>query len=106
VLAVGNDAGVIRLVETATGREYVRLEAPLQTRFRPIGFTQEGSRLIALGVESQALHVWDLRAIRAQLKDLGLDWEAPAFPPPRGDLPPLQLEVDLGKLRPRPTSKQ
>ena len=84
-MAVGGDDRCIRLVETATGREYVRLDSTEQTRFSPQAFTPDGSRLIALGLESQALHVWDLRLIRQQLAKMGLDWDAPPYPPAVAD---------------------
>jgi WD40 repeat protein len=93
LLAVAGD-GPIRLLDSTTGREYVRLEAPETTRFLPQCFTPDGSQLIALGYESQALHVWDLRLIRRQLAELGLDWDAPAYPPeapPPAE--PLRVEV-------------
>ena len=49
------------------------------------------------------MHVWDLRAIRKHLAEMGLDWDAPAYPdddpagPSALPLPPLQ--VDYGRLR-------
>jgi WD40 repeat protein/tRNA A-37 threonylcarbamoyl transferase component Bud32 len=104
VLAAGaEEPGVIRLVETATGREYVRLEAPEQTRLVPQCFTPDGSQLIAFGVESQALHVWDLRRIRRQLAEMGLDWDAPPLPEAPAEAPPpvSAVEVDLSG-RPEP----
>jgi WD40 repeat protein len=98
VLAVENETGVVRLVEVATGREYVRLDAPVQTRLCPQCFTPDGSQLIALGRESQALHVWDLRRVRAGLKELGLDWEQPDYPPAKTPpARPLRIEVVQGK---------
>jgi eukaryotic-like serine/threonine-protein kinase len=96
VMALEGEAGVIRLVESATGREYVRLDAPEQTRLWPCCFTPDGTQLIALGVDSQALHIWDLRRIRRQLAEMNLDWDAPP-PAPESEQParPLQLRVDL-----------
>ena len=54
-----------------------------------IATTSSGSSttLITVGVESMQLHIFDLRAIRGQLAELGLDWDAPALkpaPPRRG----------------------
>jgi hypothetical protein len=66
VLAVAGD-GPVRLVDPASGREYVRLDAPEPTRLWMQCFTPDGAHLIALGSESRALHVWDLRRIRRQL---------------------------------------
>jgi hypothetical protein len=102
VVAVGNETGVIRLVEAATGREYVRLDAPVQTRFKPVAFTADGSQLLALGLDSQALHVLDLRRIRRELANLGLDWDAPMLPDPPEKAPPAipAVKVDLGAMTP------
>jgi WD40 repeat protein len=93
MLAVAGD-GAIRLLETASGREYVRLNAPEVTRLAPQCFTPDGAHLIALGRESRALHVWDLRLLRRQLAELGLDWDAPAYPPESASVrKPLRVEV-------------
>ena len=49
------------------------------------------------------MHVWDLRAIRKHLTEMGLDWDAPAYSdddpagPSAPPLPPIQ--VDYGRLR-------
>src|SRR5262249_1242661 len=50
------------------------------TRLIPSCFTPDGSTLVTLGTESEALHVFDLRAIRRKLAELGLDWDAPPIP--------------------------
>jgi Flp pilus assembly protein TadD len=96
MMAVAGEDHGIRLVETATGREYVRLDTTEQTRFLPQTFTPDGASLIALGSESRALHVWDLRRIRKGLVELGLDWDAPLFPKALdlGKGPPLEVTVD------------
>jgi serine/threonine protein kinase/WD40 repeat protein len=109
MVAVEDTAGAIRLVATDTGAEVLRLEAPEQTRLRPRCFTPDGTRLLATGRDTQAVHIWDLREIRRGLDELGLDWdnsEWPAYPPltakeaaeRRGTSPPPQVTVDLGKL--------
>jgi serine/threonine protein kinase/WD40 repeat protein len=99
LLALSDDeAGVVRLVRTATGKEVARLTAPEQTRLMPQCFTPDGSQLITAGSESEALHIFDLRAIREQLQALELDWDAPPLPPAKKDAPPLQVTVDLGQF--------
>jgi serine/threonine protein kinase/WD40 repeat protein len=100
LVAVGGDPGVVRLCVTATGRELARLEVPDATRLSPQFFSHDGSRLFAYGEEDRAVHVWDLRRIRRQLAELGLDWDAPPYadPPPEAARPPLRVEVDLGDL--------
>jgi WD40 repeat protein len=100
VLALEGEAGEIRLVEPTNGREYVRLDAPEQARLIPKCFTPDGTQLIALGRESQALHVWDLRLIRRGLAEMGLDWDAPPYPPAPADQSsaPPEVQVDIGSL--------
>jgi hypothetical protein len=92
-LAVEDGPGVIRLVNPETGKEYARLEAPTQTRFGGLCFTPDGSQLVAVGDQSQAIHIWDLRAIRRQLAQLGLDWDLRPYPPARAKA------VEAGPLR-------
>jgi WD40 repeat protein len=100
LVAVGGDPGVVRLCVTETGRELARLEVPDATRLNPQFFSHDGSQLFAFGEDDRAVHVWDLRRIRRQLAELGLDWDAPSFaePPPKAARPPLRVEVDLGDL--------
>jgi serine/threonine protein kinase/WD40 repeat protein len=94
LLAVEASAGAIRLVRPESGRELARLEAPEQTPLMPRCFTPDGTRLIAVGVDTQALHVWDLRRIRKELVRLGLDWDAPPYPEAPEEVPgPLEVKV-------------
>jgi tetratricopeptide (TPR) repeat protein len=101
LLAIGDVFGVIRLVETVTGREVARLTGPEPLWYSPACFTPDGTRLIACCSGTTALYVWDLRLIRRQLKDLDLDWDWPAFPPATADRlagKPRRVEVLLGEL--------
>ncbi|MHB1422678.1 MAG: protein kinase domain-containing protein [Gemmataceae bacterium] len=96
---LGTSEGYARLIEIATGRELVRIESP-DGSLGEMKFTPDGTRL--LEPTSVGLRVWDLRRIRRQLANYGLDWEGPAYPPePDGPsrLPaPLQLRVVDGEL--------
>ncbi|HEV3260403.1 MAG TPA: protein kinase [Gemmataceae bacterium] len=80
LLALGGH-GRVRLVRPNTGAEVARLALPEQTNFFPLGFTPDGDELLVQGEDTQAIHVWDLRLIRAQLAELGLDWDDPPLPP-------------------------
>src|SRR5262249_27302649 len=95
VLALRDVLGVVRLVAPNTGKELARLTAPEQTFLEPCCFTADGSSLVTWGAETGALHQFDLRAIRRQLKELHLDWEAPELPPPEPprSTEPLQIDV-------------
>jgi WD40 repeat protein len=94
LLAVEDSPGAIRLVRPESGREVARLEAPEQTQLMPRCFTPDGTRLIAVGVETRALHVWDLRRIRKELARLVLDWDAPPYPEAADGVPePIEVQV-------------
>jgi WD40 repeat protein len=94
LLAVEDSAGAIRLVRPESGREVARLEAPEQTRLMPRCFTPDGTQLIATGVDTRALHVWDLCRIRKELVRLGLDRDAPPYPEAADGVPEL-IEVQV-----------
>jgi WD40 repeat protein len=74
LLAINDVFGVIRLLEISTGREVARLTGPEPTSYAPACFSPDGTRLVAIDSGETALYVWDLRLIRQQLKELGLDW--------------------------------
>jgi WD40 repeat protein len=94
LLALSDLPSVVRLVRTATGKEVARLTAPEETRLSPQCFTPDGSLLITVGSESTALHVFDVRAIRQQLRELDLDWDAPPSPAAVPTAPaPLEVRV-------------
>jgi serine/threonine protein kinase/WD40 repeat protein len=105
LLAVDDSAGAIRLVSTGTWAVVVRLESPEKTRLTPRFFTPDGTRLIATGIDTEALHIWDLREVRRGLAELSLDWDEPAYPPltPNeeaeriGTARPLQVTVDVSE---------
>jgi tetratricopeptide (TPR) repeat protein len=54
------------------------------------------------------VHIWDLRAIRKTLFQMGLDWDAPAYcdddpaDPSRPPLPPLRVDLGSSPLAWRP----
>jgi serine/threonine protein kinase/WD40 repeat protein len=81
LVAIGGVFGVVRLVDTETGKEIARFTGPEPTHYTPLCFTPDGTGLIATGADQKTLHVWDLRAIRQQLKAMDLDWEWPEFGP-------------------------
>jgi eukaryotic-like serine/threonine-protein kinase len=102
LVVVVDPARILRLVETETGRILARLESPDLCEVLAVSFSPDGSRLVVTTNDGPAVHVWDLRTIRRQLAQRGLDWDAPAYSgddpadPSAPPLPPLQ--VDLGPL--------
>jgi WD40 repeat protein len=87
----------VRLLDPATGRELARLEGPSQATGW-LAFTPDASKLVTVSGVDRAIYVWDLRAIRTQLADMGLDWDAPPYPQAKPTAPlPLRVTVDAGK---------
>jgi hypothetical protein len=85
-------------VAVESGAEVARLTVPDQARLAPFSFSADGSQLAAVGQLNGLIYVWDLRALRAELRKLELDWDWPELPPraaPSG--PPPRIEVQLGK---------
>jgi WD40 repeat protein len=96
LMALEMAPAVIHLKDVATGRTVARLEDPHGDRNGWMAFTPDGTQLVTAAVYAKALHVWDLRAIRARLKTMDLDWDWPEFkpaPPAERPLPPLNIWV-------------
>ena len=79
VLAVANKES-IRLLDVDRGEEFARLEAPREAAPSPQCFSADGALLVAIGLESDTLMIWDLRAMREELAARGLDWDRPRYP--------------------------
>jgi tetratricopeptide (TPR) repeat protein len=100
IRAYGTDAGIIQLFSSESAQEIARLPSPEIGSIEPPAFSTDGSRLLARGHETGSLYVFDLRRIREQLAELGLDWaEAqPTLSALAGDdnlalAPALQVEM-------------
>ncbi len=100
VRALPTEEGILRLVSPETGQEIARLPSPEVGTLQSPAFSADGTVLAVRGLESGSLYVFDLRRIREQLADLGLDWTEtqPALPARTGDdnpalAPPLQVEL-------------
>jgi WD40 repeat protein len=91
----------ILLAEAATGRAIAHLNTLQPLNPAPLAFSADGTRLVASTNQSTLL-LWDLRAVRTELAERGLDWDQPAFPPStaREQQRPSQIKVDLGNLIP------
>jgi Tfp pilus assembly protein PilF len=99
LFAEGTNNGSIRLLRPDSGRELARLEDPYQDQAGDLAFTPDGTKLIVSSDDGKAIHVWDLRLIRRQLLEMGLDWDAPALVEAAESKlaaakTPLQMEVD------------
>jgi tetratricopeptide (TPR) repeat protein len=109
LLACGAGFGEIKLVDFEAGKEIARLGIPDQTRLVPAYFSPDGALLYAFGGETGQLHRWDLRLIRSQLAELGLDIDLPLYgeqperplswPLPAVTVHHPELASDAAKLR-------
>jgi eukaryotic-like serine/threonine-protein kinase len=100
-LALSTARDVVQLVDPATGRRFAKLQAPDTSSLTSlIAFSADGSQLFVGTPRSPLVRVWDLRLIRAQLKDMGLDWDLPPYPPPSSTqaTTPLRVQVGLSEL--------
>src|SRR5262249_25565835 len=91
---------VILLKDVATGRTVAKLEDPHGDRAGWMSFTPDGTQLVVAAPYGKAIHVWNLRAIRQRLKEMGLDWAWPEFRPaaPGGAAEVARMEVLPGDL--------
>ena len=100
LMALEMAPGVIHLKEITSGRTVARLEDPQGDQSTWLGFTPDGTQLVVAARYAGAIHRWDLRAIRARLKTMNLDWDWAEFPAPSpGDVfvtkspRPLRVQV-------------
>jgi hypothetical protein len=100
LMALEMAPGVIHLKEVAGGRTVATFEDPHGDRASWQGFTPDGTQLVVVSNHATAVHVWDLRAIRKRLKEMGLDWDWPELSPAPAEDPgaePVTIKVDLGE---------
>jgi WD40 repeat protein len=95
MLAVERTLTELALLDPRDMRELARLQSREPMILTPMRFSPDGS-VLAAGTASGYLHVWDLRQIRARLRDMHLDWDLPPFgPSPDASAVEQPLEVDL-----------
>jgi WD40 repeat protein/serine/threonine protein kinase len=93
LLAIRSSLSTIRLVETSTWRELATLEPIEPLTIQALAFGPDGSQLAAASV-SGPVQLWDLREIRRELRELGLDWDMAPYPPlPSADVNDQPLEI-------------
>jgi tetratricopeptide (TPR) repeat protein len=96
MLAVLHGMSEVRLVDPGTGREFARLPSA----GGPFCFSPDGSQLVTYAGRDGGLHVWDLRLIRQQLKEMDLDWDLPSYPSPSESGKPPHVKVLGGEPPP------
>jgi tetratricopeptide (TPR) repeat protein len=90
----------VRLLDGEGLREFATLEAPDDAP-TTLHFTPDGSRLILTAGRPAHVRVWDLRLLRSELAKMGLDWDAPPYPPVKAaETQPRSLNVELQLMDP------
>ena len=79
MMALEMAPGIIHLMEVTSGRTVAKLEDPQGDLSTWMGFTPDGTQLIVAARYAGAIHRWDLRSIRENLKTMNLDWDWPEF---------------------------
>jgi WD40 repeat protein len=91
LLGVPLSPRTVQLVDTRTWTTVASLQSPDRKPLVEVEFSPDGTQLIVAS-ESNLVDVWDLSLIRAELRDLGLDWDLPSLPI-REPKPPLRATV-------------
>jgi WD40 repeat protein len=80
LLALARTTVEVQLLDTTTFQEVARLLAPDARDIDCLRFSPAGDRL-AVGTENQVIQLWDLRAVRRELRQRGIDWNLPPCSP-------------------------
>ncbi len=83
MLAIAESMWEVKLIDSETLEELVRLPAPERSLITRLCFSPDGSRLAA-GTRAGLIQVWDVRRIRRQLAEIGLDWKLKPWEPAAG----------------------
>ena len=92
------------LRDAVSGSRLAALDTPGAPRSFSSTFTPDGASLVVSAGDLKATYVWDLRRLRRELSDLGLDWDQRPDPSLRADgqqspAIPLKVQVNWGSLK-------
>jgi serine/threonine protein kinase/WD40 repeat protein len=96
-VAVMSGMQEVKLLDPQTFTELVTLAAPEQDMTISIAMSGDGRTLGSTSRET--LHLWDLQALRRELRAINLDWDDPP-PPPPGRPGTRRNDADLMEGRP------
>jgi WD40 repeat protein/Flp pilus assembly protein TadD len=78
----------IQLFDLATGHLLAKLQSPLANRLTGLVFSPDDSQIAVTHFATRELMVWDLRLLREELSNMGMDWARPPYPPAASAPPP------------------
>ena len=88
------DGNRVQLRETLSERVLATLEPPETARKSSLRFSPDGTQLAALA-QGQPVELWDLRALREDLKAINLDWDLPPYPSAQPDSTPGPITLEI-----------
>jgi serine/threonine protein kinase/WD40 repeat protein/Tfp pilus assembly protein PilF len=98
LVALAHSSRSIQLLQTQHWQQLATISTPDSEELTCLRFSPDGSKLAA-GTIDGTIQLWDLRLIRARLREMGLDWNPPAqqsqFVDPDK---PARVAVDAGEL--------
>jgi eukaryotic-like serine/threonine-protein kinase len=101
MLAIAYEGLVTRLVDARMGEELATLPSHAAKAVESVRFSPDGTQLACVnGVLGTQL--WDLRRIRTELAELGLDWQLLSYPPRADDTPREPIHVHVVAADPTP----
>jgi serine/threonine protein kinase/WD40 repeat protein/tetratricopeptide (TPR) repeat protein len=96
-----NPGEKIGLLDPTTGRELATLTGPDPIPVHDLAFSPDAT-LLAVYAGFDTIQLWDLRALRGRLAEIGLDWDLPPYSPlppsQAGQAKPPAVHLDLGEL--------
>jgi WD40 repeat protein len=102
LVAVRSSFSTLQLIDPDQGTPIAELQTPHEGRIGYFCFNHRGDRLAVRYVTTNAIEIWDLRAIRRQLQALDLDWDLPQYPPvaERKFAPVTEVVIDAARTQP------
>ncbi len=92
-VAVPGSTGQILVLRTEKGETVIRLIVPEGGTLLPRGFDPDGASLLATSADRALVYRFDLRTIRAGLRDMGFEVSLPEYPPKATVPPPSHLRL-------------
>jgi serine/threonine protein kinase/WD40 repeat protein len=93
LVAIRSGQTSIQLRDVATGGVLATLQSPIRSHIVGLAFSPDDTKLAATHWGTRELLVWDLRLLREELAQMGMDWERPPFPPAETEPSPGALPV-------------
>jgi WD40 repeat protein len=89
--------GLLRLLDTATGRVLGQLQSPFGTMGSFMTYSSDGGVIVTHDL--RCIHVWDLNAISREFAAVGLNWEVPTAEGLSPAATPLRMRVINADVR-------